>query len=351
MASSLHKHPYPISKDRIQGMLIGLAVGDAAGAPGSQTYNKDYKFSGRLQTATRVLSRYHAARFLAVGQWTDDLEMTLCMIRSMIDKGCYNQMDVTERYINWARSSFIIDKDINELFKKNKIKTVLGYQKHYNRRFSSDEGLAIQSNSSLMRCSALALIYDNDVAIQDCRLTHPNRINIDCNLVYVNAVRLALYGCEKSQILETIVTIAQTDEVKSVLADVRNRVSRQIQGRNKDWVVNTLYCALIGLMYCTSYKEALQWVVNIGDSDTNTNGSVLGALVGAYYGYQELCVDDDTKYNVDLILNLDTSTADHKRPPEYTLHDFEEVTQQLYDKFASEDKDESKGKDQESPDE
>jgi ADP-ribosylglycohydrolase/protein-tyrosine phosphatase len=62
--------------DRIHGSLLGLALGDAAGA---------------------------AARGGSAGEWTQHTALTLCLAESLLERGTCDARDQMERYLRWQR--------------------------------------------------------------------------------------------------------------------------------------------------------------------------------------------------------------------------------------------------------
>jgi hypothetical protein len=47
--------------------------------------------------------------------------------------------------------------------------------------------------------------------------------------------------------------------------------------------------------------------------------------MGAYYGYDSFLEDDITRNNVNLLLSVDTSDSDFKRPEKYLMTDVLEL--------------------------
>ncbi|CAF5216498.1 unnamed protein product, partial [Rotaria magnacalcarata] len=86
---------------RIQGSLIGLAVGDALGAPVEfrpRSYMVDNPVSDMTSGGTWGLN---------AGQWTDDTSMALCLAASLISKGGSDAYDQLVRYKRWFRKGYM----------------------------------------------------------------------------------------------------------------------------------------------------------------------------------------------------------------------------------------------------
>jgi ADP-ribosyl-[dinitrogen reductase] hydrolase len=78
--------------DRARGALVGLAVGDALGAP--------VEFRERGTFNPVVTYRSGGPHSLNAGEWTDDTSMALALADSLKNSG-WNPDDQMERYIAW----------------------------------------------------------------------------------------------------------------------------------------------------------------------------------------------------------------------------------------------------------
>jgi hypothetical protein len=86
---------------RIQGSLVGLAVGDALGASVEfrpKSYMEKHPVSDMQSGGTWGLK---------AGQWTDDTSMALCLAASLIVKGDFNGYDQLVRYKWWYRKGYM----------------------------------------------------------------------------------------------------------------------------------------------------------------------------------------------------------------------------------------------------
>lgn len=79
--------------DRIAGAFLGLAIGDALGAPvefqrrGSFIPVSEYKSGGKFK--------------LPAGAWTDDTAMALALATSLIERKGFEAEDVLQKFSNW----------------------------------------------------------------------------------------------------------------------------------------------------------------------------------------------------------------------------------------------------------
>jgi ADP-ribosylglycohydrolase len=80
---------------RYRGSLLGLATGDALGAP----------LEGLSPGSFAPIDGMIGGGFhrLESGQWTDDTSMALCLAESLVEKRSFDSVDQLERYVRWFR--------------------------------------------------------------------------------------------------------------------------------------------------------------------------------------------------------------------------------------------------------
>lgn len=247
-----------IPLDKVRGMLIGVALGDALGVPHEFRY-QNAPYTGKLEHRGKLIFRFQGTYNLAVGAISDDSEMTLTLARSLVANRGYHRDRTVEAYLRWANSGTpLMGSNTRELLKG--VTTIRGYEARYGKKFAEPQETWTMSNGGTMRCSPLALLADPSAVIIDCALTNPHPTNLDCNRVYVAAVRLALQGVEPVQIMACVAELAQTDAVREVLSQVLAKTRRDL-AHLKGWCLHGLYCAMWCLLYTSTLQEALDWVI------------------------------------------------------------------------------------------
>ncbi len=80
--------------DKATGMLVGLAIGDALGAPlefqearEPKNYLTEYTTGGEHN--------------VSLGEWTDDTSMALAMAKSLLEKKCFDANDIMNKFLAW----------------------------------------------------------------------------------------------------------------------------------------------------------------------------------------------------------------------------------------------------------
>lgn len=255
-------------QDRYLGSLLGLAVGDALGAP------VEFKERGSFPPVEQMQD---GGPFnLKKGQWTDDTSLALCLGLSLVEKNGFDPYDQIERYIKWFREGYMSCTgncfDIGNTTKA----ALVRYEEHKDIYAGKETDPA--TNGSLMRLAPVPLFYFGNLedtikyAGLSSKVTHAplNCIKACADLALY--IYRALEGKSKDQIFE-----GSTIDFKKSYAEVSGKG-------------DALLC-LEGAMWCfyhsQSFEEGVKMAVNLGD-DTDTTAAVFGQLAGAYYGVQSI---------------------------------------------------------------
>lgn len=284
--------------NKIYGLFYGAALGDALGVP-FEFYLKVDKWEKKIipNFKNRHGTNSH-------GTISDDTEMAICIISSLVENnGEYNQRDVIEKYIKWARRSYNAGKNTKALLA---VKDYEEYIQRTNEVFKDAEN--IQSNGSLMRCFPLFLSNNEDI-INDCYITNPNFFNLECEVIFISLLRIAYnFGHDKigskQKIIEYLTTFNYTNEqIKNYVNYAINKTYIDLS-INKGHVINALYAAIYCILHFNTYIDGIDWIIREhNNSDTDTNCCIAGALMGIYYGYNNL----DQNENITALFDIKTS--------------------------------------------
>jgi len=299
-----------MNPNKIKGILIGVALGDALGAPHEFNYQHN-DYTGKLIHPLKLFNRFHGETIFKVGSVTDDTEMTLTLANQIIKDNfgnsdflltevpIYNKNNVILAYEEWATHSKMLGKNTRALFKN--LKTVNGYQNRYEKIFSVPNEEWTQSNGSLMRCSPLIIYPDFNPLIIDTALSNPHPVNRDCGIIYTYILKLLSAGRQLPPIDE-LINYTKEQSIIDVISDVKNNILRDISPKAvRGWVVTALYCALYSIYNINDINEAFRIFI-IMKGDTDTNAAILGALYGAKLGYNRLYENFINKENIDILL-------------------------------------------------
>ena len=295
-----------MNSDKIKGILIGVALGDALGAPHEFKY-QDNIYTGELIYEVKLFNRFHGETLFNIGSVTDDTQMTLTLANQIIKdninstSSIYNKNNVILAYEEWATTGKMLGKNTRALFKN--VKTVKGYENRYNKIFTTTPKEEwTQSNGSLMRCTPLIVYPDFNPLIIDTSLTNPHPINKDCSIIYTYILKLLAVG-KQLPLIDDLIRYTKEKAIIDAILDVKHKILRNISDKNvKGWVVTALYCALYSIYNIQSINEAFKLFIEM-KGDTDTNAAILGALYGAKLGFIQLNEDPVNNKNIQILLS------------------------------------------------
>jgi len=271
-----------MNKDKIIGSLIGLAVGDALGAP--------YEFE---TPPYKVDDNYieGGVHNVSIGEWTDDTSMALCLAQSLIEKNGFDAKDQMDKYLSWYEDGYFSTR--SECFDiGNTVARALGMYKTSHKPFSGISGYDNSGNGSLMRLSPISLYYYQDknelikYASQSSQTTHKSKLAIDSCIYYSQLIAGAIQGYSKEELLSN--EFIDTEDMSKEVINISNGSFKEDKTyKPTGYVIDTLETALMAFNKFQSFEEGLIHVVALG-YDTDTVGAVYGQLAGAFYGYSNI---------------------------------------------------------------
>lgn len=297
--------------DRIRGSLYGLAIGDALGVPLEfSRITPKLSYTGLINSEHQLTIQWQfATSKVKPASVSDDTQMTLALLKALVSKNLkYDKDTVIMNYLQFANESSFLGRNTRKLFKG--IKTLKGYNTRFKKFY--EEIKECQSNGSLMRCSPLALLSDD---ISDHELSNPNIINESCNHAYLLVLKSIYKGLKKYEIKQLLVKDLEEykypKEVNNAVIDsFKSELTRNITGKTKGWVCNTLYIALYAFWNFETIENAMKCVIPIKGSDADTNGAVTGALFGAYLGFSNMISEKFTSENIKILITYTSEIKD-----------------------------------------
>lgn len=165
---------------------------------------------------------------------------------------------------------------------------------------SNDHSL---SNGCLMRISPLAVygltVSDSNLircARENCQMTNPNELTQDAVSVYCVALKACLQGQDRKTIFDRAYQTSQNETIRSILRDALKHPSPTLlpsgdtiraDASNMGYCGIALQNTFYELMNGTSFYNSIVNIVKRG-GDTDTNGCIAGALLGAFYGVNNI---------------------------------------------------------------
>ena len=335
-------------KDKIKGIVLGHALGDALGAP--HEFPPYGNYNGTLTRPIIRYSRAYGHQISSVGQITDDTEMAMCLFETIMQG--YTREKAVVEYMMWVNNKYddsipgnapFTGNNTRNLFiiNKNSKPSMKLYESRYNKNFpSAAEKNKAQSNGALMRCYPFVFDFNKENVKDDVYLTNPNKICLEAELLYIEAIEMAIKNVSKNVIKNTINEKITDKNLKLAFIQAINNEHRDVT-KARGWVVHAFYCAFWALFNFKDYKTAIDAIICLGPDkdehakialegkqknvqigDTDTNAAIAGALLGAFYGYNEITSDKVTKCNMTFLSKCDTNQGDIKRPEKYSIKSF-----------------------------
>lgn len=282
-----------MKEERIIGGILGVVAGDALGLP--------IQFLSRTEVRQNPVTemRGGGAFDTPPGTWSDDGSLTLCLVKSLIEKG-YDLSDIAERFVRWFQDGYFTPFDQSfdigystRVAMRRLIKGVLPLEAG-----PADEGN--NGNGSLMRILPAALYFchlpDTEMIERVCEISkithgHP-RSQLGCSL-YALFVKDLFLGKSPEEAYINLQDkgkeVFRGTVLQSELIHYRRLIEGTLPQLNEDeiessgYVVHSLEAAIWCFLTTRSYKEALLKAVNLG-LDTDTVGAITGGLAGVHYG-------------------------------------------------------------------
>ena len=245
------------------GVLLGLAVGDALGAP----------LEGHPPPSRKV------TEMPAGGMYTDDTLQALALARSLVVSRAFSPDDcmarLLEGYLRYPEfygptSSAVFSLVIGGMPPRDAAEQV-------HRTLGGS-----RSNGSVMRGPPLGVFYSTplleEVSLACSRLTHLDPVAGACSAFVNRMVADLVRGSPREDAFRHACTTCRIPEVSKFLRGFRDHPPDP----SLDALLAT-HCALTVFMEACSFADAVVRAINLG-GDADTVGAITGSFAGAYWG-------------------------------------------------------------------
>ncbi|MDP9463404.1 MAG: ADP-ribosylglycohydrolase family protein [Actinomycetota bacterium] len=271
---------------RSLGALLGLAVGDALGAP--------FEFGPAGQWSTRFPEPVRGGTGEMIGggcgwkpgEFTDDTQMALALAESLITHDRLDLDDVWDRFRAWATEA----KDVGNI-----TRAALSHADRHGAAEAAHQRLGRSAgNGSLMRVLPLSLAFLNaDIetlmraACEQSALTHADPAAGWGAAVYAELVRRTIVGDSPFEQIDAILAEVPepADGLFKELLDPRWHPDRGGPGNGSVW--GCLAQAVWAVRTTSTFEQAVAVAIELGD-DTDTVAAVAGGLAGSIYDIQSI---------------------------------------------------------------
>ena len=245
--------------EQAQGMLLGLAVGDAVGTT--------VEFKAR-RTFPPVTDMVGGGPFhLKPGEWTDDTSMALCLAESLLANRGWDPADCMNRFVDWR------DGGVNSVtgacfdIGNTTCDALDRYLRDGNPYTGSTDAFS-SGNGGIMRQAPAVVFCPTseadavELSVLQSRTTHASE---DCETYARHLARLLHHG-DIWKAEATLPRDCSVDRVKS-----------------SGYVRHTYEAAVWAVENTEDFRDAILKAVNLGD-DADTVGAVAGQIAGRIYG-------------------------------------------------------------------
>ncbi|OAN44777.1 ADP-ribosyl-[dinitrogen reductase] hydrolase [Paramagnetospirillum marisnigri] len=257
--------------DRALGAYLGFAVGDALGA------TVEFLTKGEIQEKYGVHRKMIGGGWLhlAPGQITDDTEMTLCLGRSLINKGTLDAKDVCDEFAEWLKTGPV---DVGNTCRRG----IRRYMTHGSVEGPYCEGDG--GNGAAMRNLPVALATLGKPELMEqwtlaqCHITHHHPLSDDASVTLGRMVQELVLGNGMK---------AAREEAGKLVDKHKSFRFESVRFQSTAYIVDTMQTVLHYYFITDSFRNCLIEVVNQG-GDADTTGAIVGMLAGATYGVQDI---------------------------------------------------------------
>ncbi len=258
-------------KSKFRGALIGGAVGDALGAP----------VEGCTWEEVRL---FHGGTM----RYTDDTEMMIGVAESLIDKKGFDGADMVRKFLRnyhaW-RGYGPGTRAVLELLRAG-----VSYAEASKRIF---DGAGSYGNGAAMRIAPLGLFYCDDIdtlwdmAYRASHITHSHVLGKEGAAIMACSVALALRGY-REEMLNALLARTREEVYRDKLRKIEQLLDADRQTvieelGNGEAAFESVITAIYAFIRFHNFKDSVIYAISLG-GDTDTIGSMTGAISGAYYG-------------------------------------------------------------------
>jgi ADP-ribosyl-[dinitrogen reductase] hydrolase len=231
---------------------------------------------------------------LPAGSTTDDTAMARNLVRSLVEKGGFDPVDLSARHLAWYRSG---PPDVGSLTGRvlRRISNGTPAEEAAESVWRERGPEVSAGNGSVMYCAPLGVAYSDrpdellELAPRMSAITHFDQRCGTAVLAVTLATASLVRGDDPDAALSgALEAVADRDggEELEYLVEAVGTV-RPVDGPDQGFC---LFAAAAGLQTITAggtFQDRLLRVISLG-GDTDTNGAVAGALAGAAVGWEGL---------------------------------------------------------------
>jgi ADP-ribosyl-[dinitrogen reductase] hydrolase len=273
----------PDRNDRYTGCLLGLAVGDALGAP--LAFMRPEQIQIKHGTVREMLGG--GWLLLRPGQYTLPTRLSMIVAASRVEKGALDTEDIAARYADLYRTG---PKDAAGALRTALAQLADGVPAaDAGRKAHELTGEESADNGTLCRAIPLALAHASDRSAllaetaAEARITHWDQKAAAASVALAVVLSFVLEGLSPRESFDRAWDWLEdhSREMPNVLPDVPAKAEEQLDPGSQ--AIDTLETALWQFLAAPSFEETVVRTANLGGESAVTT-ALAGALAGARYG-------------------------------------------------------------------
>lgn len=282
-------------KDRLEGAVLGLLIGDAVGVP--YEFHSPESLPPRDQIDMIPPQGFRRAHpDTPAGTWSDDGAQALCLLASLIHCGRLDVDDLGRRIANWANVGYLaVDHRVFDIGNAT-ANAVRRINDGAAPATAGDTGVFSNGNGSLMRVLPLALWHtgsDEELAadaMRQSRVTHGHVRSLLCCAIYCLWARNLLrdHADGWGAAVDVVTTLCSEHVDWKTELGIHVLPSGPYPVRGSGYVVDCLHSAKAAVA-AASYEDCIREAIGLGH-DTDTTACVAGGIAGLLYGASEIPV-------------------------------------------------------------
>ncbi|MEO8019483.1 MAG: ADP-ribosylglycohydrolase family protein [Pseudomonadota bacterium] len=270
-------------RERFQGALVGLAVGDALAA------HTQFRKPGTFAAVGDLLGGgpFDQPR----GAWTDDTAMALLLAESLLEREGFDAHDQVQRYARWQREGYGSATGQCVGISAN-VARALATAQYKRQPFAGSHDPEQLDKDPLSRVAPAVMYFFADVstavakAAEAARITAQAPLVLDCVRMLAAMVHVALSGRDKSEVLRPSRALWLTASTRPELLAVydgsyNNRQPPEITGGGG--ILQALEAALWAFQNSETFRQGALLAANLG-RDSDVVAAAYGQVAGAYHG-------------------------------------------------------------------
>lgn len=297
-----------IPEDKIRGMILGMCIGDALGSK----YEEDFdmkEYNPYLDGSVKVTSKdrgHTYVNMLNAGVLSDASLIPIELSRALVVNPIYpwQRNNIVTRYQTWMSSEIRpwSSPDMDRYFKGTK--TINAYDKRWKEDSQQPLSKMLINESVMTRMIPIScIISTNQYALEEAKLTHHEPLVMDACVLYCNALRLAFWDVDITEINNKIKENVQHPVIASCTRLGQEGTECTLTGIGRTACFNPFF--VLGMMEyqkINTLEQAIQFIItNYQTGDIRYLCSLIGAFYGAYLGYSDLQMEPSTAFNTEIV--------------------------------------------------